>query len=101
MVAIDALCHIRSVDTVIALGFIKAATALGINVPRDVAVTGIDNVPYSEISAPTLTSVDTRSETMGEIAMQKLIDALAGDNTVEHITNEPCLVVRESSAHKQ
>jgi len=88
-------------NDLIALGFIKAATALGINVPRDVAVTGIDNVPYGEISAPTLTSVDTQSETMGEIAMQKLIGALAGDNTVEHITIEPCLVVRESSAHKQ
>ncbi|MGY6259115.1 LacI family DNA-binding transcriptional regulator [Paraburkholderia caledonica] len=88
-------------NDLIALGFIKAATALGINVPRDVAVTGIDNVPYGEISAPTLTSVDTQSEAMGEIAMQKLIDALAGDEAVEHITIEPRLIVRESTAHSR
>ncbi|SAL58085.1 LacI family DNA-binding transcriptional regulator [Caballeronia humi] len=85
-------------NDLIAFGFIKAATALGINVPRDVSVTGIDNVPYGEISAPTLTSVDTQSEMMGEIAMQKLIDALAGKEAIEHVTIEPCLVVRESTA---
>jgi LacI family transcriptional regulator len=85
-------------NDLIALGFIKAATALGIHVPRDVAVTGIDNVPYGEISAPTLTSVDTQSEAMGELAMKKLVAVLAGGEAVEHVTIEPCLVVRESAA---
>jgi LacI family transcriptional regulator len=85
-------------NDLIALGFIKAATALGIHVPRDVAVTGIDNVPYGEVSAPTLTSVDTQSETMGEIAMQMLIDSLAGKEDIEPVIIEPCLIVRESTA---
>ena len=41
-------------------------------------MTGVDNVPYGEYAAPALTTVDIQSEKMGELAMQKLIDALAG-----------------------
>ncbi|MDR5780781.1 LacI family DNA-binding transcriptional regulator [Caballeronia sp. LZ065] len=85
-------------NDLIALGFIKAARALGIRVPDDVAVTGIDNIPYGELSAPTLTSVDTQSETIGEVAMRKLVDMLGGKDHIEHVTIEPCLIVRDSTA---
>ncbi|AXF04265.1 LacI family transcriptional regulator [Paraburkholderia hospita] len=85
-------------NDLIALGFMKEAASLGFKLPRDVSVTGIDNVPYGEYAAPALTTVDIQSEKMGELAMQKLIDGLAGHAEAEHSMFEPRLIVRESTA---
>ncbi|MFM0071022.1 LacI family DNA-binding transcriptional regulator [Paraburkholderia sediminicola] len=85
-------------NDLIALGFMKEAASLGIKVPHELSVTGVDNVPYGEYAAPALTTVDIQSEKMGELAMQKLIDALAGHAEAGHSTFEPRLIVRESTA---
>jgi LacI family transcriptional regulator len=85
-------------NDLIALGFMKEAATLGIRVPEDVSVTGVDNVPYAAYAAPALTTVDIQSEKMGELAMQKLIDALAGHAEPGHSMFEPRLIVRESTA---
>jgi LacI family transcriptional regulator len=85
-------------NDLIALGFMKEAATLGIRVPHDVSVTGIDNVPYGAYAAPGLTTVDIQSEKMGELAMQKLIDALAGHPDPGNSMFEPRLIVRESTA---
>jgi LacI family transcriptional regulator len=85
-------------NDLIALGFMKEAASLGIRVPQDVSVTGVDNVPYSEYASPALTTVDVQSEKMGELAMQKLIDALAGHPDTGHSMFEPRLIVRDSTA---
>jgi LacI family transcriptional regulator len=85
-------------NDLIALGVMKEAAALGFKLPRDLSVTGIDNVPYGEYATPPLTTIDTQSEKIGELAMQKLIDALAGHADTGHTTFEPRLIVRESTA---
>ncbi|CAE6763787.1 LacI family DNA-binding transcriptional regulator [Paraburkholderia haematera] len=85
-------------NDLIALGFMKEAMSLGIKVPHELSVTGVDNVPYGEYAAPALTTVDIQSEKMGELAMQKLIDALAGHAEAGHSVFEPRLIVRESTA---
>ncbi|RKE37521.1 LacI family transcriptional regulator [Paraburkholderia sp. BL23I1N1] len=85
-------------NDLIALGFMKEAVSLGIKVPHELSVTGVDNVPYGEYAAPALTTVDIQSEKMGELAMQKLIDALAGHAEAGHSVFEPRLIVRESTA---
>ncbi|WP_118180681.1 LacI family DNA-binding transcriptional regulator [Paraburkholderia phosphatilytica] len=88
-------------NDLIALGFMKEATSLGFKLPRDVSVTGIDNVPYGEYASPALTTVDIQSEKMGETAMLRLIDALAGKrDAVGHVTFEPRLIVRDSTMHR-
>jgi DNA-binding LacI/PurR family transcriptional regulator len=87
-------------NDLIALGFMKEAASLGFRLPQDVSVTGIDNVPYGEYSAPPLTTVDIQSEKMGELAMQKLLDALGGRPDRGYATFEPRLIVRESTARR-
>ncbi|WP_322102513.1 LacI family DNA-binding transcriptional regulator [Paraburkholderia sp. J41] len=85
-------------NDLIALGFMKEAKVLGFQLPRDVSVAGIDNVPYGEYVEPRLTTIEGQSEKMGELAMQMLIDALAGRTDIEHVMLEPSLVVRDSTA---
>ncbi|RDU94743.1 LacI family DNA-binding transcriptional regulator [Trinickia dinghuensis] len=85
-------------NDLIALGFMKEAKSLGFRLPQDVSVAGIDNAFYGEYVEPRLTTIDTQSEKMGELAVQKLIDALAGRADVEHVMLEPRIVVRDSTA---
>ncbi|MDF3086740.1 substrate-binding domain-containing protein, partial [Burkholderia sola] len=70
------------------------------HVPRDIAITGIDNAPYGQYSEPALTTVDTQSEKMGELATLKVFEALAGRHDGERVLLEPRLVVRESAANR-
>jgi len=84
-------------NDLIALGFMKEAKSLGFHLPQDVSVAGIDNALYGEYVEPSLTTIDAQSETMGELAMQKLIDALAGKEDAGNIVLEPRLVARDST----
>ena len=85
-------------NDLIALGFMKEAKSLGFHLPNDVSVTGIDNAPYGEYAEPSLTTVDTQSEKMGELGTQKLIDALSGQTDTADLILEPRLIVRDSTA---
>jgi DNA-binding LacI/PurR family transcriptional regulator len=87
-------------NDLIALGFMKEAAALGFKLPQDLSVTGFDNVPYGEYAVPALTTVDLQSEKMGELAMLKLIDVLAGKRDIGHVTLEPRLIVRDSTLER-
>ncbi|MRT00196.1 substrate-binding domain-containing protein [Ralstonia pickettii] len=89
-------------NDLIALGFMKEARALGFKLPDDVSVVGFDNVPYGEYASPALTTMDLQSERMGEVAMQKLLDVLAGhDGNGEYSLLEPRLIVRESTRRRE
>jgi LacI family transcriptional regulator len=89
-------------NDLIALGFMKEARALGFTLPDDVSVVGFDNVPYGEYASPALTTMDLQSERMGEVAMQKLLDLLAGhDGDGEYSLLEPRLIVRESTQRRE
>ncbi|NML32410.1 LacI family DNA-binding transcriptional regulator [Paraburkholderia antibiotica] len=89
-------------NDLIALGFIKEARELGLQLPRDVSVAGFDNVPYGEYASPALTSVDFQSEKMGELAMTRLLDELHGnaDANASYALLDPHLVVRESTIRR-
>ncbi|MCC8392783.1 LacI family transcriptional regulator [Paraburkholderia sp. MMS20-SJTR3] len=90
-------------NDLIALGFIKQARELGLQLPRDVSVAGFDNVPYGEYTAPALTTVDFQSEKMGELAMTKLLDQLHGnaETAASYSLLDPRLVVRESTVRRE
>ncbi|MBL8518442.1 MAG: LacI family DNA-binding transcriptional regulator [Betaproteobacteria bacterium] len=86
-------------NDMVAIGFMGVARSLGMSIPEDLSVVGIDNIPFSRYTSPALTTVDTQSERLGEEGMRLLFRHIAGDlpTTVEHITLEPRLVIREST----
>jgi LacI family transcriptional regulator len=86
-------------NDMVAIGFMGAATALGISIPADMSVVGIDNIPFGRFTSPTLTTVDTQSELLGEEGMRMLFRQIAGDSVADvgHVKIEPRLVMRDST----
>jgi LacI family transcriptional regulator len=70
-----------------------------VSIPEDLSVVGIDNIPYGRFTAPPLTTVDTRSEHLGEEGMRMLFRQIEGlePAATGHVRIEPRLVIREST----
>ncbi len=63
----------------IALAVIGAAHRLGVQVPGELAVIGMDNTPISGVTAPTLTTVEIRPELIADDNVNRLLAALGRD----------------------
>ena len=60
-------------NDLIALGAMKALTEKGYRVPEDVSIVGFDNLPYSAISNPPLTTLQVHKQSMGHEAVERLL----------------------------
>ena len=69
---------ITSANDFMAMGAVVALRKHGRNVPRDVRVTGFDDVPLSRMANPALTTVAQPFDAMAEKAIQIVLDELAG-----------------------
>jgi LacI family repressor for deo operon, udp, cdd, tsx, nupC, and nupG len=89
---------IFAANDLLAFGAMHALRGLGLRVPQDVAVMGVDDVEQSRYSAPTLTTITLDRSEMADLAMGLLADRLAGHDGPERLlTVTGRLVVRESS----
>jgi len=83
----------------VAVGAIKAALEMGVDVPNDVAVIGAGNVHYSDMLRVPLSTVDQSSSMMGEKAAELLVQCMQSKKPLD--TQEfliaPRLVVRQST----
>lgn len=61
-----------------AIGFLKAVRAAGIQVPRDVSVVGFDGIEYADYAEPTLTTVRQPRRAIGATAAGLLVDLMTG-----------------------
>jgi len=89
---------IVAINDLIAFAVLRAAADRGISVPKALSVAGFDDIPFSKLINPSLTSVHRDSERSGEIAFRMLLDRM------EHPDMPPRserlatrLVVREST----
>ena len=69
-------------NDIIALGCMKAFSEAGIQVPKDISVTGFDDVSFSSISNPPLTTVRVPKQEIGRAAVRRIRDKLASPETV-------------------
>lgn len=86
-----------AVQDELAIGALIEARRLGIEVGRDVAVTGFDDVPAAAMVTPPLTSVRQPFERVGELLVDMLARRLSGETEVEGILVTPEMIVRASS----
>lgn len=85
-------------DDAIALGVLQACYRTGIVVPRDVMVTGFDDVIFSTISNPPLTTVRQPVELLARESLAMLAERAEGSIApVRRIALEPTLIVRAST----
>lgn len=61
----------------LALGALGKAQEKGIVVPGDISIAGFDNIPFSDLLRPKLTTVAQPIEAMGEYAFNLCIDLLS------------------------
>jgi len=80
-----------------ATGALRALVDMGIDIPGQVAVTGVDNSLYCELSYPKLSSVDVKPRDMSYAAARIMLDLLAGVETVRVLVIPPRLCEREST----
>lgn len=80
-----------------ALGVMRGFANRGLRIPRDVSIIGFDNIPYSALSLPPLTTIDQHALKMGEIAAHLLIEQIEQPESVQYaVWLAPELIVRES-----
>ena len=82
-----------------ALGVLRAARRLGLDVPGELSIIGYDNLPVTAWTEPALTTVNQPLRAMAGAAARMVLDLARGDELALHrvdLVTE--LVVRESTA---
>jgi len=60
----------------IAISVIKVAKVLGKEIPKDLKIVGYDDITFSSLVVPSLTTIKQPMEKMGELVIQVLIDQM-------------------------
>ncbi|MFJ8816281.1 LacI family DNA-binding transcriptional regulator [Amycolatopsis thermoflava] len=85
-------------NDLVALGLMTGARALGVRVPGDLSVVGMDDIPFAAVSEPGLTSIAVPLARAGELAVELLGRAVTGDRQTPRTLRLPThLVVRTST----
>ncbi len=63
-------------DDLYAYGIMRACRVLGIEIPAELSLVGFDDLPYSELTDPPLTTVNLSARELGETAAELLQDYL-------------------------
>jgi LacI family transcriptional regulator len=89
---------ILCVNDFMAVGVLRELREQGIQVPRDISVTGFDNIKLAEFCSPALTTVHIPREQIGHIIFEGLVSEPQNAQAFPHETViDPELVVREST----
>lgn len=92
----DGVC---AVNDKTALGVMQACRQLGIKIPDQLGLVGMDNTDYATSVTPTLSSVDLAPYDLGRFSAQRLFHRMRDPNDLfRNTVLEPNLNIRESSA---
>lgn len=84
-------------NDIIAFGAMRALKEKGIEVPGEVSIIGLDDMPFCEISSPRLSTIRVYKQYMGKVAvkrlMERIVDKDYGNLKIEVNTE---LIERES-----
>jgi DNA-binding LacI/PurR family transcriptional regulator len=83
-------------NDLMAIGFIARVSALGIEVPLEMSVTGFDGIQLGAFVRPALTSVATAPRLLGEAAATMLLAVIAGETPADVSVPATSLLLRDS-----
>jgi len=90
------------INSLCALGVIEAADQLGIQVGRDVAVMGVEDLDILHLSRISLTSIRQPFDQLAEMATTMLIHAIENKSQPSvQVSLKPSMIVRDSTKSKQ
>ncbi|MFC7620713.1 LacI family DNA-binding transcriptional regulator [Microlunatus sp. GCM10028923] len=96
---IDRLDGVFCGNDLLAIGLIRQLQLLGIEVPRDLAVVGSDDIALTQLVSVPVTTVHQPMREMGRAAADLLLSEIRGGrHRHQQLTFDPSLIVRESSA---
>jgi LacI family transcriptional regulator len=84
-------------NDLVAVGLMSALAELGVEVPRDVAVAGFDDIPLARYVTPRLTTVSVPYEPLGTEAWKRLHTLIKGEPLSHDLTFQPRLQARDST----
>jgi LacI family transcriptional regulator len=88
---------ILSCNNLMTMGLLEAINASGLQIGKDIAVVGFDDIPIATLMNPKLTVVSRPMQEMGEWAAKLLLDRIHNpDAAVRQILMRPHLIVRGS-----
>jgi LacI family transcriptional regulator len=82
-----------------AISLIRAVKDLGMEIPSDLAVIGIDNIDISSQIDPPLTTIAQPFYEMGVLAANRLIERIRKNNCLEDYVRliDPSIIIRKST----
>lgn len=87
-----------------ALGVLEVATSMGFKVPAELGICGYSNEAFSEITSPSITTIDQHSISMGKtianLFFQDIINS-SGKTDPKTVSIIPELIVRTSTERKK
>ncbi|KAA3656599.1 MAG: LacI family transcriptional regulator [Chloroflexi bacterium] len=92
---------IFTINDMYAFGSYAGARDLGLEIPRDLSIVGMDDIALTEVVQPPLTTIRQPVKHLARAAVDRLIGRLNGTCTAEterHQTLAPRLIVRASTA---
>lgn len=63
-------------NDILAIGLMKGLNQSGVQVPRDISLTGFDNIQFSDFTSPPLTTIDQPKRFLGAEAARMMLDQL-------------------------
>jgi len=84
-------------NDMLALGAMKALKKKGIKIPKDIKIVGCDDILFSSVTTPSLTTIRVKKYEMGFEAFKLLIKVLRGKKRIEKKVLDVELIVREST----
>jgi DNA-binding LacI/PurR family transcriptional regulator len=81
-----------------AVGVLLAMAEAGSSVPGQVSVVGFDDIPEASYLQPPLTTIRQEFTELGRIGVEQLLRIIDGDSSERHVTAQPHLMIRRSSA---
>jgi DNA-binding LacI/PurR family transcriptional regulator len=85
-------------NDMMALGAMRAAFEVGLNVPEKLSIIGFDDLPFAQYTTPQLTTIQQPQLQIGKTAMQTLLHVLFDEKAAQDTILPTQLLVRSSTA---
>ncbi|SDQ34108.1 LacI family DNA-binding transcriptional regulator [Thermostaphylospora chromogena] len=84
-------------NDMVAFGTLSGLHELGVSVPRDISITGFDDIPFARYTTPPLTTASIPRNELGRQAWGRLWALMNGEPAGHNVRFQPRLLVRDST----